>query len=460
MGARTVKRLASPGRRGRAALGVCASLLCAPGAVPASADWPIYGHDLSNSRVAVSAGPAPAQVGALRRAWAFSSPSGDFTGTPVVARGVVVAGDYSGVVYALDARTGRVRWKTDLGRHINGSAAIDPRAGRVYVPLATVGSPGLAALSLRDGRLRWSRVLTRQAGSDAYSSPVYWRGRVYMETSGPTGDDSTARGTVVALNARSGAVRWRTFMVPRGHDGGGVWSTPAIDTATGRLYVGTGNAYHAPDSQNTDSIVALDARTGAIRGHFQALKGDTFASDNPAGPDADFGASPNFFRAPDGRRLVGEGAKDGVYYTVDRRTMRLRWKTAIGPGSPTGGILGSTVSDGQRVYGSDSITGQVAAIGTDGSIKWSSVDGGPLDFSPLAMAHGVLYSVTPAGILNARDPATGGVLTRVSLGAPTVGGISAAGRALYVSIGIGPPPPPAPQEYGPGSIVALTAASR
>src|SRR5205807_4546817 len=74
-------------------------------------------------------------------------------------------------------------------------------------------------------------------------------------------------------------------------------------------------------------------------------------SDNPAGPDADFGASPNLLRAPDGRRLVGEGAKDGVYYAVDRDTMKLRWKTAVGPGSPTGGFIGSTVfrSEERRV---------------------------------------------------------------------------------------------------------------
>ena len=140
--------------------------------------------------------------------------------------------------------------------------------------------------------------------------------------------------------------------------------------------------------------------------------------------------------------------------------MRLRWKTALGPGSPTGGFIGSTAFDGQRIYGSDALTGRVAALGRDGSIRWSSVDGGPLDFSPVAVARGVLYTVNPAGVLTARSAATGAILTRIPLGAPTFGGISAAGRALYVSIGIGPPPPPAPQEYGPGSIVALTAASR
>ena len=161
-------------------------------------------------------------------------------------------------------------------------------------------------------------------------------------------------------------------------------------------------------------------------------------------------------RAPDGRPLVGEGAKDGTYYAVDRRTMRPRWKTSIGPGSAFGGILGSTAYDGQRVYGSNAITGEVGALGRDGSVRWRSLDGGAFDFSPLATANGVVYSLSPAGVLMARDARTGAVLGRVSVGGPTFGGISIARRALFVSVGIGPPPPPAPQSYGPGSIVALT----
>lgn len=454
-----IQTLPRPGRGCRAVLGAGASLLLsALGAVPASADWPIYGHDLANSRDGGAGGPTRAQASTLKPAWSFKSPSGDFTGTPVVARGVLVAGDYSGVVYALDARTGKLRWKRTLAGHINGSAAIDAAArggARVYVPLAVVGAPRLVALSLRDGRIRWSRVLTRQAGSDVYASPVYWRGRVYMGTSGPTGDDSTARGSVVALDARTGAVRWRTFTVPRGHDGGAVWASPAVDTRTGRLYVGTGNAYHPPSSRMTDSIVALDARTGAVRGHYQALAQDTFSAQDRMGPDADFGASPNLIRAPGGRGLVGEGAKDGTYYAVDRRTMRLRWKTSIGPGSAFGGILGSTAYDGQRVYGTDAISGEVAALGRGGLVRWRSVDGGALDFSPLATSNGVVYSLTPTGLLMTRDSTTGAVLGRVSVGGPTFGGISVAGRTVYVAVGTGPPPPPAPQAYGPGSIVAL-----
>src|SRR3954471_18706224 len=66
----------------------------------ASADWPVYGHDLANSRDAGLEGRSP---GELSQAWAFKSPTGDFTGTPVVSGGVLVAGDNGGSVYALNA---------------------------------------------------------------------------------------------------------------------------------------------------------------------------------------------------------------------------------------------------------------------------------------------------------------------------------------------------------------------
>src|SRR4051812_8576601 len=76
----------------------------------ARADWPVYGHDLANSRDAGVEGPSPSQVTAMPQAWAFKSSTGDFTGTPVVANGVLVAGDNGGGIYALNAVTGQVLW--------------------------------------------------------------------------------------------------------------------------------------------------------------------------------------------------------------------------------------------------------------------------------------------------------------------------------------------------------------
>jgi len=78
------------------------------------ADWPVYGHDLANTRDAGVDGPSASQ---LTQAWVFRSSTGDFTGTPVVARNSVVAGSNSGYLYALNARTGRLLWSYADGKY-------------------------------------------------------------------------------------------------------------------------------------------------------------------------------------------------------------------------------------------------------------------------------------------------------------------------------------------------------
>jgi len=445
---------------GRCVAALIAVLIAAVAAVPgASADWPVYGRDLANSRDAGSDGPSPGQVGSLQPAWTFHSATGDFTGTPVLAGGVLVAGNNEGWVYALDAITGRVLWSRNLGAQINGSVAIDvngPGGPLAFVPVGQLGAPRLVALSLLDGSLRWDATLISHPGADVFGSPTFWHGSVYIGTSGPNNDNTTARGSVVARDERTGHLRWQTFTVPPGSDGAAVWSTPAIDAATGRLYVGTGNNYHAPTTDTEDSMMALDAATGQILGHFQATANDSFSlPDNPAGPDYDFGASPNLLTGPGGQQLVGEGQKSGTYWALDRATLKPVWSTQIGPGSGVGGLLGSTAADGARIYGADTASGQVFALTTAGALAWESADSGGLHWGPSTLAHGVLYTVDPSGALVARDPASGTILARLGLGGPSFGGVGAAGGAIYAGVGTGPPPAPAPQQDGPGSIVAF-----
>jgi polyvinyl alcohol dehydrogenase (cytochrome) len=377
---------------------------------------------------------------------------------------VLVAGDQGGWVYALDAVTGKKLWAKQVGARVNGTAAIDPDApggATVYVPVAEIGGPRLVAFSLKDGAKRWDTTLTRQNGASVYGSATYWKGVLYIGTSGPNNDDATARGSVVAVDEASGAIRWQTFTVPAGSDGAAVWTTPAIDTATGRLYVGTGNNYHEPTTDLSDAMLVLDAGNGAVLGHYQATSNDQFAADNPvAGPDYDFGASPNLIEGPGGEKLVGEGQKSGTYWALDRATMKPVWKASVGPGGYLGGVIGSTAYDGKRVYGANSLDGTVFALRRDGFTAWTARDTGQTHFGPTMIAHGVLYTVDPAGFLVARDPGTGAELTRLSLGAPAFGGASATGGALYVSVGTGPPPEPAPQQDGTGSIVAFGDTSR
>lgn len=441
-----------------------AVLALAPG--NAAADWPLFGRDLGNSRSAGTEGPTLGEVKTLQRAWTFSSSNGDFTGTPVVAAGTLVAGTNLGSIFGLDAATGKLLWSRDVGQPVNGSAAIDlnaPAGPTAFVPVAEVGSPRLVALSLTTGAVRWQSVLTDQPTSDVYGSPVFWRGSVYIGTSGPANDESSARGSVVALDEATGRPRWQTFTVPPGYDGGGVWSTPSIDPATGRLYVGTGNAYHDPAADTTDSIMALSASTGQILGHFQATPSDVWQLSHPTnGPDYDFGASPNLFTNSHGRELVGEGQKSGIYWALDPATLTPVWEATVGPGSGADGGIGSTATDGSVIYGSDSVDSQVFELDRDGAMRWNSFDSGTLHVSPVATGNGVVYSATSDGFLVARDAGTGSIVNALPLGAPTFGGISLVGHAVYVAVGTGPPSPVVPlpssstqQGDGNGSIVAF-----
>jgi polyvinyl alcohol dehydrogenase (cytochrome) len=401
-------------------------------------NWPFYGHDLSNTRSGGLNGPAASDVPNLGPAWSFHSHHGDFTATPVIDKNVLVAGSNGGFVYGINATTGKEIWQYDAGRPINGSAAI---AGRtVFVPVAEPHAPRMVALDLLTGRKRWESLLSDQKNSDVYGSPVVWRGRVFMGTSAEYGELNdpkvSTRGTVVALGAKHGRMLWQTITVPDGHDGGAVWTTPAVDTGTGRLYVGTGNAYHDPAADTTDSILALDARTGRIVAKHQATADDSWNGSEAAGTDYDFGASPNLIEGPMGQKLVGMGQKSGTYWAWDRSTLDVAWQATVSPGTPVvGGVVGSTAYDGTRVYGPSTTAGEEWSVDRSGAFSWASTDGGPLHFNPTTVANGVVYTSDMSGFLTAREASTGAPLIKLPLGSPTWGGVAVAGGSVFASVG-------------------------
>jgi polyvinyl alcohol dehydrogenase (cytochrome) len=396
-------------------------------------EWPFYGHDLSNSRNGGSSGPSVAQAPFLKPVWSFQSTNGDFVGTPVESGGRVVALSGGGGVFALDASTGRSLWERNLAKPADSTPAIAD--GMVFVPLAITNGPKVVALSLATGAVKWTSVLDTQRGADLFGSPVVWNGTVYIGISGQNGDPALpVRGSVVALSESTGAKRWETFAVPPKFNGGAVWSTPSIDTATGHLFVGTGNAYTGQAAPTTDSVLELNARTGATLAHFQATAGDVFSPSSLTGPDFDFGASPNLIAAG-ARKLVGEGQKSGTYWALDRSTMKAVWSRDVGPGSAAGGIIGSTAYDGSRIYGPITPGGEQWALSADGGVDWASADGGPLHFSPTSVANGIVYTADDSGFLTLRDASSGAIVDKVPLGGMTYGGVAIAGGYVFAAVG-------------------------
>jgi polyvinyl alcohol dehydrogenase (cytochrome) len=386
-------------------------------------EWPTYGADLANSRT-VAGGPSATQVPTLEQAWRADFTDGDFTGTPVVSGGVAYVGSNGGKVRAIQAvasathAAGSVLWTTSTsdgsssGDPVNASLAVS--GGTVYVPVAKLGRPYVLALNAATGSILWHATLETSTDADVYGSPTVAPTAtggflVLQGVSAVSGDPaSPLRGSVSAFDTATGALVWKTYAAPPADNGGAVWSTPAVDTATHTVYVGTGNAYTGAAAPTTDAILALDLATGAIKGSFQATSGDDFSSSTP-GLDFDFGASPNLIDAGT-THLVGEGQKGGAYWAVDRATMKPAWHTQVGPGSVVGGVLGSTAYDAaaQQIVGPISLPGYIWSLDTAGLPKWlTAAAADPVHLSPVAISNGVVYSVATGGFLEAWLEQTG-----------------------------------------------------
>ena len=242
------------------------------------------------------------------------------------------------------------------------------------------------ALDARTGKLRWVVKLDSHPAAVITGSPIVYHGRVIVGVSSieelfavaPAYPCCTFRGSLVALDAQTGRLLWRHYMVPKpsltgvsagvprfGPAGVAVWTTPAVDPRTGTVFVGTGNDYIG-NSRLEDSIVAIDAATGAQKWATQlsdpeawnfscVLTPGLFNCPVP-GDDFDFGSSPNVFTIGD-RTVVGEGQKSGLYHVLDASNGKIVWQdmlssTSLPPAIAAGlfGIEWGTSYDGKHIY--------------------------------------------------------------------------------------------------------------
>jgi polyvinyl alcohol dehydrogenase (cytochrome) len=124
--------------------------------------------------------------------------------------------------------------------------------------------------------------------------------------------------------------------------------------------MGTGEAYTSPAVDTSDSIVAMDIKTGAIIWHYQGTAGDawnmacTIADKSSCpeenGPDFDFGAPPVLVTSPSGQDILLAGQKSGFVHAIDAETGALIWKKRIGLGGFAGGVHWGMASDGKVLF--------------------------------------------------------------------------------------------------------------
>ena len=452
---------------------------CAPVGVTGG-EWRTYGHDLSNTRHQDREKLIGAQtVGELELAWKYKADGAAFNNTPIVADGCLYLASTDGVVTARNADSGTEVWRTPLdanppafGGGLVATPAID--AGRLFVIVNKLGGPYLQALDQATGAPVWQLTLDDQASAMSNSSPVVFDGMVFAGFSGHAGAGLSERGGFVIADAASGALKAKTFVIDdasfaAGYAGAGIWSTPAIDVATGYAYVGTSNP-HSPELEHAraNSTLKIDvdpdrATFGAIVDHAKG-KPDTYVpglADQPVcdtapdvyyadrfsatcvAVDLDFGASPTLFAAG-GRPLVGDLQKAGVFHTFDAETMDPVWERVVGVPCLACNAASPASVDGV-VYTAAGPPGQLFRLeGASGDPRWVGPLNGATTYNPVTVANSVVYSVDGGGFLNGFVTLNGLQVLKRNLtvdagesmaSASTSSGVAVARNTLYVAAG-------------------------
>ncbi|HTQ53606.1 MAG TPA: PQQ-binding-like beta-propeller repeat protein [Bryobacteraceae bacterium] len=473
---------------------------CASAPVPLKdlRGWSGWSTDPENSRAvgAAAAGLDRARVSRLKLKWAFGFPGATSAyGQPAVAGGRLFVGSAAGTVYALDAKTGCTYWTFATGQTVRTAISLAPYAKGGYALYFGDAHSTAYALDADTGALLWKTRVDEHPFSHITGSPMLFEGRLYVPVSTgaeefvAAGDPKyhccTARGSLVALDARDGERLWKTYTVPEpkptrvnsagtqmmGPSGVSIWSAPTVDAKRKVLYVGTGNEHSGPETNHSDAVLAIEIGTGKVLWSKQLTPADHWnvgcvlpnqanCPEKP-GEDTDIGSSPILVSLKDGQRLLLVGQKSGVMWALDPDAEgKVVWQTRIGKGGVLGGIMFGPAADAQNVYvplsdytilgptqgGDPNIGGGMFALRiATGQKVWTAPAEKPkcigtLGCTPAQMAAatlipGVVFNGSMDGHLRAYDTSDGKVIWDFDTlpGFTTVNGVKAHGGSMSAS---------------------------
>ena len=404
------------------------------------AAWASFGHDDANTRAAADEHEVgPDNVAKLAPAWQLTGVKG-VTGTPIVDDGVVYVGDWTGHVRALDAATGEQRWDHDLDSYyVGGSVALDD--DHVFVGQF---DGHIVALDRATGEQAWDAGLDDNPSAAVFGSPIVADGLVLAGiASGQEvipGSELSVRGKVVAVDAKTGKVRWTYLTAAEGEDdlpGITVWSSPTVDLDNGLVFVPTGNSYGPRPSKHGDALIALDLKTGKQRWVTQFTAGDTWTIDHMDQPDADVSTPPNLFEVGD-TPAVGAGDKAGKYQALDRKTGKVLWTAKLSKGGLQGGVMASAAVADDTIYvAGNNNGGDADLIALDqqtGEERWRTKVGFFMA-GPVSWANGVVYLAHDGGKIAGYNAKTGKLLWEHEVAAKAAGGVAIVDGTVYAGYG-------------------------
>ena len=384
-------------------------------------EWLTYGLDLAETRFSPLKQIDATNVNRLGLAWSYDVGAGGGIqeATPLVSNGVIYSITNWSITFAVDARTGKERWRWDP--KVNQDAArlkvccgvvnrgLALYEGKIFVPVL---DGRLVALDAETGKPVWqAQVSSLDDNYTLTMAPRVAKGKVII---GVAGGEYPVRGYFAAYDARTGKMLWRFYTVPGDPSkpfeneamkraaatwsadawklggGGAIWDGISYDADADLLYVGTGNGGPWPEelrhSKGKDnlyvcSILAVKAKTGKLKWYFQSVPGDSW----------DYDAVQQMTLADltikgQKRKVLMQAQKNGFFYVLDRITGEfisaapfavVNWAKGIDPKT------GRPIVNPDAAYGAEPI---VLSPSPYGGHNWA-----PMSFNP---ATGLVYIPT------------------------------------------------------------------
>jgi len=415
------------------------AVVCLSATVALADSWNYWGRDLNNSSYDKDEkGITAANVGNLKVKWVFdlaADGGADCASnrdgcssyvTPTVSDGSVYFTDYAGNLYSVDTATGKLNWRQQISRYTgtrNDFSRNSPAIASDTLYFGSYVTATVIAVDRADGSLKWKQSVDSHPLAHITASLVVFGDTVYVGVASSSERAAirmglrdiwrTFRGSVSALDAKNGAVKWRTDMIPPPpagthpidwFSGSAVWgSSFPIDAPRDAIYVSTGNNYHAtaalkncvdafpgiapvnpsrkmkdhiqicladhddPDNY-VDSILSLNLGSGEVNWATKLVGYDpwtvpcVYGSNRrncpvPTGPDYDFGQAPMLWSAViDGKEhdFVGAGAKRGTFWALNRDNGTVVWSNQ-GVGGTTGGSQWGSATDGNTIFTANTV---------------------------------------------------------------------------------------------------------